>query len=151
MAGSLPDRHDRLFRDPRIIAKQIEVESVVRFIGRVAEEDKVALYQQARTFLYPTLYEGFGLPALEALAWRARRRSNASPVPETSAMPAFWLIRRMPRYGGRAHRRVHKIHCTTKPANARSGKRSSRGEVRAGTAATMARRPGRRNASQKSG
>jgi glycosyltransferase involved in cell wall biosynthesis len=49
----------------------------------VAEEDKVALYQQARAFLYPTLYEGFGLPALEALACGVPViGSNASSVPE---------------------------------------------------------------------
>jgi glycosyltransferase involved in cell wall biosynthesis len=83
IAGNLPDRHDDFFRDPRVIAKQIEVEDVVRFIGRVAEEDKVALYQQARTFLYPTVYEGFGLPALEALACGVPVvGSNASSVPE---------------------------------------------------------------------
>jgi glycosyltransferase involved in cell wall biosynthesis len=82
-AGSLPDRHDEFFHDPRVIAKQIDVENVVRFIGRVAEEDKVALYQQARAFLYPTLYEGFGLPALEALACGVPVvGSNASSVPE---------------------------------------------------------------------
>jgi len=82
-AGSLPDRHDEFFHDPRIIAEQIEVENVVRFIGRVAEKDKVALYQHARAFLYPTLYEGFGLPALEALACGVPVvGSNASSVPE---------------------------------------------------------------------
>jgi glycosyltransferase involved in cell wall biosynthesis len=68
IAGQLPDRHDAFFQDPRIIAKQIEVEDVVRCIGLVAEEDKVALYQGARAFLFPSLYEGFGLPPLEALA-----------------------------------------------------------------------------------
>jgi glycosyltransferase involved in cell wall biosynthesis len=83
IAGGLPDRHDGFFQDPRLIAKQIEVENVVRCIGRVAEEDKVALYQQARAFLYPTLYEGFGLPALEALACGVPVvGSNASSVPE---------------------------------------------------------------------
>lgn len=83
VAGNLPDRHNAFFHDPRVMAQQIEVESAVRFIGRVAEEDKVALYQQARAFLYPTLYEGFGLPALEALACGVPViGSNASSVPE---------------------------------------------------------------------
>jgi glycosyltransferase involved in cell wall biosynthesis len=83
VAGSLPDRHDAFFHDPRVIAKQIEVEAAIRCIGRVADEDKVALYQQARAFLYPTLYEGFGLPALEALACGVPViGSNASSVPE---------------------------------------------------------------------
>jgi glycosyltransferase involved in cell wall biosynthesis len=83
IAGSLPDRDDAFFHDPRVIAKQIEVEPVIHFLGHVAEEDKVALYQQARAFLYPTLYEGFGLPALEALACGVPVvGSNASSVPE---------------------------------------------------------------------
>lgn len=83
IAGRLPDRHDAVFHDPRVIAKQLEVESAVRFIGAVAEEDKVALYQQARAFLYPSIYEGFGLPALEALACGVPVvGSNASSIPE---------------------------------------------------------------------
>jgi len=83
IAGGLPERHDAFFHDPRVIAQQIEVEAAIRCIGRVAEEDKVALYQQARAFLYPTLYEGFGLPALEALACGVPViGSNASSVPE---------------------------------------------------------------------
>ena len=83
IAGELPDRHDAVLQDPRIIAKQIDVENAVRFIGPVAEEDKVALYQHARAFLYPSLYEGFGLPALEALACGVPVvGSNASSVPE---------------------------------------------------------------------
>lgn len=83
IAGNLPDRHDAFFHDPRVIAKQIEVENVVRFIGAVTEEDKVALYQQARAFLYPSIYEGFGLPALEALACGVPVvGSNASSIPE---------------------------------------------------------------------
>src|SRR5512135_3024276 len=83
VAGDLPDRHDAFFHDPRVIAKQIEVEPVVRFIGTAAEEDKMTLYRQARAFLYPTRYEGFGLPALEALACGVPViGSNASSVPE---------------------------------------------------------------------
>ncbi len=83
IAGELPDRHDAFFQDPRVIARQIEVENAVRFIGPVAEEDKAALYQQARAFLYPSLYEGFGLPALEALSCGVPVvGSNAAAIPE---------------------------------------------------------------------
>jgi glycosyltransferase involved in cell wall biosynthesis len=86
IAGRLPDERssrDDFFRDPRAIMKALEVEDVVHCIGPVAEEDKPALYRGAMAFLYPTRYEGFGLPALEALACGVPVvGSNASSVPE---------------------------------------------------------------------
>ncbi len=83
IAGKLPDEDGGLFHDPRVIAKVLEVEDVMRCIGVVAEEDKPALYRGATAFLYPTRYEGFGLPALEALACGVPVvGSNASSVPE---------------------------------------------------------------------
>ena len=50
------------------MVKALDIEGDVRLIGRVAEEDKPALYAGARAFLYTSEYEGFGLPALEAMA-----------------------------------------------------------------------------------
>jgi glycosyltransferase involved in cell wall biosynthesis len=38
------------------------------FTGYLKDEDLIALYQQALAFIYPSLYEGFGLPVLEAMA-----------------------------------------------------------------------------------
>lgn len=40
----------------------------VRFAGHVPQEALPAVYQGASLFLYPTLYEGFGLPVIEAMA-----------------------------------------------------------------------------------
>jgi alpha-1,3-rhamnosyl/mannosyltransferase len=40
----------------------------VRFLGPVSEADLPALYAHASLFLFPSLYEGFGLPVLEAMA-----------------------------------------------------------------------------------
>jgi glycosyltransferase involved in cell wall biosynthesis len=40
----------------------------VHFIGAVAEADKPTLYQGASCFVFPSGYEGFGLPPLEAMA-----------------------------------------------------------------------------------
>ncbi len=39
-----------------------------RYIGYVQESEKYALYTLADTFVYPSVYEGFGLPVLEARA-----------------------------------------------------------------------------------
>lgn len=49
-------------------ANKLGIESEVDFLGFVDEEDLVALYNQAEALIYPSLYEGFGLPVLEALA-----------------------------------------------------------------------------------
>jgi glycosyltransferase involved in cell wall biosynthesis len=40
----------------------------VRFLGRVPDDDLPLWYNVATVFAYPSLYEGFGLPALEAMA-----------------------------------------------------------------------------------
>lgn len=40
----------------------------VRLLGYVEEEDLRVLYNAARLFVYPSFYEGFGLPVLEAMA-----------------------------------------------------------------------------------
>lgn len=49
-------------------AEQCGVAERLQFLGHVAEEALPAIYQGAMLFLYPTLYEGFGLPVVEAMA-----------------------------------------------------------------------------------
>jgi glycosyltransferase involved in cell wall biosynthesis len=56
-----------LFEDILSTARQ-HSEDAVRLIGFVADEDLPALYALARAFAFPSLYEGFGLPPLEAMA-----------------------------------------------------------------------------------
>jgi glycosyltransferase involved in cell wall biosynthesis len=43
-------------------------QSRIHFVGYVTSEEKKALYAQAELFLYPSFYEGFGIPPLEAMA-----------------------------------------------------------------------------------
>lgn len=55
----------------------------IRLLGFVADEALPALYSGARVFVYPSLYEGFGLPPLEAMACGAPVIvSNRSSLPE---------------------------------------------------------------------
>ncbi len=53
-----------------IFAKVMELNlsECVKFVGYVADADLPALYSGAEFFAYPSLYEGFGLPIIEALA-----------------------------------------------------------------------------------
>ena len=54
-----------------------QVRANVRFFGFVPETTLVALYRAADVFVFPSLYEGFGLPPLEAMA-------NGTPVVTSS-------------------------------------------------------------------
>lgn len=49
-------------------ARAMGLGSLVRCLGHVDHDELAALYRGARCFVYPTLYEGFGLPVLEAMA-----------------------------------------------------------------------------------
>jgi glycosyltransferase involved in cell wall biosynthesis len=47
---------------------ELSLRDRVRFLGYVADDDLPALYSGATLFAFPSLYEGFGLPVLEAMA-----------------------------------------------------------------------------------
>ena len=49
-------------------AEQLGIDGQVKLLGHVADEALPAIYQGSELFLYPTLYEGFGLPVIEAMA-----------------------------------------------------------------------------------
>jgi glycosyltransferase involved in cell wall biosynthesis len=76
MAGRLPDRDTPFTPDPRRLARELGIAGWVHFPGWIAEEDKPALYALAEATLFVPTYEGFGLPALEALAAMERVTSN---------------------------------------------------------------------------
>jgi glycosyltransferase involved in cell wall biosynthesis len=62
----------------------------VRFLGFVPIETLAVLYRLASLFVFPSLYEGFGLPPLEAMACGTPVvTSNASSMPEVVGEAAF--------------------------------------------------------------
>lgn len=62
---------------------ELGLEQNVQFLGRVPDEHLPALYRRAHLFLFPSFYEGFGLPPLEALASGTPViSSNNSSLPE---------------------------------------------------------------------
>lgn len=64
----------------------------VHFIGYVPDEDMSALYSGAELFLFPTLYEGFGIPVLEAQRCGTPvLTGNTSALPEVGGEAAYYV------------------------------------------------------------
>src|SRR5262249_21318974 len=62
----------------------------IHFVGQVSDDDLAALYAGADVFVFPSIYEGFGLPALEAMASGVPVvASNASSLPEVTGGAAI--------------------------------------------------------------
>jgi glycosyltransferase involved in cell wall biosynthesis len=75
---TLPDR-ERLERE----LEALGIAASVRLPGYVPDDDLVRFYQAAGLFVFPSLYEGFGLPVAEAFACRAPViAAGTSSVPE---------------------------------------------------------------------
>jgi glycosyltransferase involved in cell wall biosynthesis len=67
LAGALPAQDTPFFPDPRRLAQEAGCAADVHCCGWVEEEDKPALYALATAFVFPSLYEGFGMMILEAM------------------------------------------------------------------------------------
>lgn len=71
----------------------LKLEEDTQFIGYVEQEDMPALFTQASLFVYPSLYEGFGLPVLEAMSCGTPTiTSNISSIPEITGTDGAILI-----------------------------------------------------------
>ena len=53
----------------RVFTEQTALEqtSHIKFLGRVSDNELLTLYNQASCFIFPSIYEGFGLPPIEAM------------------------------------------------------------------------------------
>jgi glycosyltransferase involved in cell wall biosynthesis len=64
----LPGYHTRHEDELRGQAARLGIEADVRFVGWLPREQLEGLYRAAALFVFPSRYEGFGLPVLEAMA-----------------------------------------------------------------------------------
>ena len=72
-----------LYEQLFIRIKELDLESEIIFTGFVPDEDLPFIYDRARVFLYLSLFEGFGLPPLEAMACGVPViTSNTTSLPE---------------------------------------------------------------------
>lgn len=93
IAGREPRWGTPMFPDLRALADELKVADFTRWIGYVDEEDKPSLYRLATVFVYPSAYEGFGLPLLEAMACGTPVIANEIPVFEEISGDAVYLTR----------------------------------------------------------
>lgn len=72
--------------------REYKVEPFVKSTGYVSDEELVALYNRADIFAFPSLYEGFGLPAIEAMACGTPvLTSRVSSLPEVAGDAALYV------------------------------------------------------------
>src|SRR3989338_4287007 len=64
VAGSLAWKYQKIKK----YCQKSKKKDRIKFLGYVPAEDKPALYSLAKIFIYPSIYEGFGLPVLETMA-----------------------------------------------------------------------------------
>jgi glycosyltransferase involved in cell wall biosynthesis len=80
LAGRIPIGEERQLLDQ---ANHLDIAAQVVFTGYVSDDDLIKLYSLARAFVFPSLYEGFGLPVLEAMQCGLPTiASNTSSIPE---------------------------------------------------------------------
>ena len=71
------------------LVKALGIEDRVKFAGYIDRADIAAVYSQAAVFVFPSLYEGFGLPILEAMGCGTPViTSNVSSMPEVAGNAA---------------------------------------------------------------
>ncbi|WP_339239751.1 glycosyltransferase family 1 protein [Geobacillus sp. FSL W8-0466] len=78
----------KVFSDSRDIGKTANV----KYIGYVSDNELKSLYENAAGFIYPSFYEGFGLPPLEAMACGCPVIvSNVASLPEVCGDAALYI------------------------------------------------------------
>ena len=81
LAGSMPSRDVETLL--HIVKKTSAQQDGVRFLGQVTDDELAHLYKGCSAFVFPSWHEGFGLPALEAMAAGAAViAANTSSLPE---------------------------------------------------------------------
>ena len=81
-----------LYEETQQLVTELKLEDKVRFLGRVTEQELLTLYSLADVFAFPSFFEGFGIPPLEAMACGAPViTSNTSSLPEVAGDAALLI------------------------------------------------------------
>jgi len=77
---------------PKVFGENRSLPDTVQWLGRVSDDVLETLYKQAEAFIFPSLYEGFGLPPLEAMRFRCPVvASDAASIPEVCGDAALYF------------------------------------------------------------
>lgn len=86
----LAGRPGNIFNEAKALVKTLGIDEDVLFLGWTSDEDLQLLYSAADVFVFPSLYEGFGMPVLEAMACGVPViTSNTSCLPEIAGDAAL--------------------------------------------------------------
>ncbi|MBU4420989.1 MAG: glycosyltransferase family 4 protein [Proteobacteria bacterium] len=76
----------------RPLIEELKLKDKIIFTGYISEHDLPAIYNLSDAFVFPSLYEGFGLPVLEAMACGVTVvTSNVSSLPEVAGDAALLI------------------------------------------------------------
>ncbi len=74
-----------LYEETKQLVTDLKLDKKVRFLGRVTDLELVTLYSMATLFAFPSFFEGFGVPPIEAMACGTPViTSNVSALPEVA-------------------------------------------------------------------
>lgn len=82
----------RLLDELQQAAAQVGLAGFVHYLGYVSQADLPGLYSLATVFAFPSLYEGFGLPPLEAMACGTPVLTSRQTAMEEVCGEAAWLV-----------------------------------------------------------
>jgi glycosyltransferase involved in cell wall biosynthesis len=79
-----------LYEETMRVVDELKLHKKVRFLGRVSDLELITLYSMADLFAFPSFFEGFGIPPLEAMACGTPViTSNLSSLPEFASDAAL--------------------------------------------------------------
>jgi len=92
LAGAISCAGSDLFPDYAALGQSLGVSDYITFTGSVSDRDKIGLIASASAFVFPSIYEGFGLEPLEAMALGTPVIcSSAGSLPEVVGNAAITL------------------------------------------------------------
>ncbi len=91
ISGTIHDPGNPLATDVQGLIDRLSLNDSVKLLGFVADQDLPALYKEASLFIFPSRYEGFGMPVVEALSQgTAVIASRNSSLGEVGGEVVFW-------------------------------------------------------------